>query len=184
MTPLSREARGKLLGIARQAIDARLRGERFAPVAGDPRLLEARGAFVTLSRRGTGELRGCVGYVEPLFPLAETVARAAVAAALEDDRFARVTGAELPSLSIDLSLLEPPRPIRAEEVEVGRHGLIVSCGGRRGLLLPQVPVEQGWDRERFLEQTCLKAGLPKAAWRRADTELLGFAAELFGDDEY
>lgn len=184
MTPLPREARGQLLRIARDAILSRLRGEDAQAVAGDPRLQEMRGAFVTLRRRGNGELRGCIGYVEPPFPLAETVAHAAAAAATEDDRFVAVTAAEVPSLSIDLSILAPPHPILAEDVEVGRHGLIVSCGGRRGLLLPQVPVEQGWDRETFLDHTCLKAGLPKAAWRRPDSELLGFTAEVFGDDEY
>ena len=181
---LPREARSRLLRMAREAIEAQLRGKAPAPVAGNPWLEEARGAFVTLSRRGTGELRGCIGYVEPLFPLAETVARAAVAAALEDDRFAPVTATELPSLSIDLSLLEAPHPILAEQVEVGRHGLIVSCGGHRGLLLPQVPVEHGWDRTTFLEHTCLKAGLPRDAWRRPDAELMGFTAEVFGDDDY
>jgi AmmeMemoRadiSam system protein A len=121
--------------------------------------------------------------MEPLFPLAETVARAAVAAALQDDRFPPVTAAELPSLSIDLSLLERPSAIRAEDVEVGRHGLVVSREARRGLLLPQVPVEQGWDRVAFLEHTCRKAGLPKDAWRLADTELLAFEAEVFSEDD-
>jgi AmmeMemoRadiSam system protein A len=181
---LAREARGRLLRIAREAIGAKLRGQGVVPAAEDLGLREPRGAFVTLSHRGSGELRGCIGYVEPLFPLAETVSRAAVGAALEDDRFPPVTAVELPSLSIELSVLEPPHPIRAEEVEVGRHGLIVSRAGRRGLLLPQVPVEHGWDREAFLEHTCLKAGLPKDAWRRTDTELSGFAAEVFGDDTY
>jgi uncharacterized protein len=180
---LPQEARRQLLEIARRSIEARLGGSPATAAGCDPLLLEPGGAFVTLSARGTGELRGCVGYVEPLFAVGETVARAAAAAAFEDDRFAPVSRGELPSLTIEVSVLRPPQPIRAADVEVGRHGLIAARGGHRGLLLPQVPVEHRWSREVFLDHTCLKAGLPKDAWRDERTELLAFTAEVFGEDD-
>jgi AmmeMemoRadiSam system protein A len=175
--------RKRLLDVARRAIRARLSGE--PPPGGDdtPRLRELGGAFVTLRRRDDGELRGCVGYVEPHFPLVEAVARAAVAAALEDGRFDRVTEAELPSLAIEISALAGTSPIRPEDVEIGTHGLIIRCAGHSGLLLPQVPREHGWNRDVFLAETCRKAGLPRDAWKRADVELLGFTAEVFGEED-
>jgi AmmeMemoRadiSam system protein A len=182
--PLPADVRRYLLAVARDAIAAGFgRREAGPPSPDHPSLRERRGAFVTLSLRGSGELRGCVGYVEPHFSLVETVARAAAAAAFEDDRFTPLTPGELPAVSLDLSVLERPRPIRADEVEVGRHGLIVGRQGRRGLLLPQVPVEHGWDRETFLDHTCLKAGLPPESWRREGTEILAFEAEVFGEDD-
>jgi hypothetical protein len=121
-------------------------------------------AFVTL-RRGR-ELRGCVGYVEPVTPLWETVARAARSAAHEDTRFAEVLPEEMPELTVEVSILTPPRPIEnPEEVEVGRHGVVITQGTRRGLLLPQAAVEYGWDRETALSYACRKAGLPPDAWK-------------------
>jgi AmmeMemoRadiSam system protein A len=157
-------------------------GGRHAPPEPSPALREKRGAFVTLHERSTGDLRGCIGYIEPLFPLAETVTRAALAAALHDRRFAPVTAAELPGLVIEISVLSPPQPIRPDAIVVGRHGLIISAGGRSGLLLPQVATELGWDAETFLDQTCRKAGLPAGTWRRPETELLGFTATVFGEE--
>jgi AmmeMemoRadiSam system protein A len=112
--------------------------------------------------------------------LYRTVAETARAAAFEDTRFAPLSRLEAPELEVHLSLLSGLSPIRAEEVEVGRHGLLVSLGARRGLLLPQVPVEHGWGRVTFLEQTCRKAGLPLDAWSRGAT-LEAFTAESFGD---
>jgi AmmeMemoRadiSam system protein A len=116
-------------------------------------------------------------------PLAETVAKMAVAAATEDGRFDAVAASELPSLSIEISALGPMREIRPEDVEVGVHGLVVRCGSRRGVLLPQVPVEHHWDRGSFLAHTCLKAGLPVDAWQRPECELLAFTASVFGEDD-
>ena len=109
-------------------------------------------------------------------------AETARAAAFEDSRFLPVTRDEALKLEVSLSVLSLLFPIRPEAVEVGRHGLIVSKGARRGLLLPQVPVEHGWDRETFLEQTCRKAGLPLDAWRKAAT-IEAFTAEVFGDSD-
>jgi AmmeMemoRadiSam system protein A len=108
------------------------------------------------------------------------VAETARSAALEDTRFWPVTREELSELEVSLSILSPLKPIQPEEVEIGRHGLLVSLGSHRGLLLPQVPVEHGWDRITFLEQTCRKAGLPLNAWQKG-AKIEAFTAEVFGD---
>ena len=179
---LSAEDRERLLAIARRAIGARLRGEGRPRPAVSDRLREPQAAFVTLTRAVDGELRGCVGWFEAVFPLWETVSRAAEAAATDDGRFDPVTLEELAALHVEVSALTPPRRLKPEEVEVGTHGLVVGRSGRRGLLLPQVPVEHGWDRETFLAQVCRKAGLPADAWRDPRAELLGFEAEVFGED--
>jgi AmmeMemoRadiSam system protein A len=143
-------------------------------------LAEPRGVFTTLYLHGA--LRGCVGYPLPIAPLYRAVAESARSAAFEDTRFWPVSRDEGPQLSISLSVLSPLQPIEAEQVEVGRHGLLISHAGHRGLLLPQVPVEHGWDRLSFLEQTCHKAGLALDAWRRG-AKLESFTAEVFGDAE-
>jgi AmmeMemoRadiSam system protein A len=174
--------RGALLALARRAIAARLAGAPAPALPPGEALRAQRGAFVSLHRRGDGSLRGCVGFVEPLFPLAEAVARAAVAAATGDPRFAPVTAGELAALRIDVSVLGPTHAIRPEAVEVGVHGLVLRHRGCSGLLLPQVPVEHGWDRTAFLDHVCLKAGLGAGAWREAGAELLAFGAEVFRED--
>ena len=155
-----------------------------------PGLSESRGVFTTLYLRCdpqgdvTGdlhrELRGCVGYAVPIAPLYRAVAETACAAAFEDSRFLPVTKEEALTLEVSLSVLSLLFPIHPKAVEVGRHGLLICDGARRGLLLPQVPVEYGWDRETFLEQTCRKAGLPLDAWRKAAT-IEAFTAEVFSD---
>ncbi|HEX2721207.1 MAG TPA: AmmeMemoRadiSam system protein A, partial [Candidatus Deferrimicrobium sp.] len=137
-------------------------------------------AFVTLTKNG--RLRGCIGFTEAVAPLFKVVQECAVAAATEDPRFPPVSPKELPSLRVEISVLTPLVSIRPEEVEVGRHGLMVAQGRMRGLLLPQVPVEWGWDRETFLDQTCVKAGLPPSAWRHGAT-LRAFTAEVFGEEK-
>ncbi|OIN99645.1 MAG: AMMECR1 domain-containing protein [Desulfovibrionaceae bacterium CG1_02_65_16] len=136
------------------------------------------GAFVTLNREG--RLRGCIGNIIGQGPLYETVWRMARAAAFEDPRFPPLTQAELDGLAIEISILGPIEPCPDPElVEVGRHGLIMRQGARQGLLLPQVPVEWGWDRKQFLAQTCRKAGLPANAWRDPTTQLYWFEAVFF-----
>ena len=117
----------------------------------------------------------------PQCVLGKPTTETARAAAFEDSRFSPVTRAEAPELKVSLSVLSPLSPIRPEDVEVGRHGLVVSLGANRGLLLPQVPAEYGWDRETFLRQTCHKAGLPSDAWLRGAL-LESFTAEVFGDN--
>jgi AmmeMemoRadiSam system protein A len=118
--------------------------------------------------------------VFPVTSLYRTVAESAKGAALDDARFAPVTRDQAPELAVSLSILSIPEPIQPEAVDIGRHGLLVRLGAFRGLLLPQVPVERGWDRITFLEQTCKKAGLPLNAWQ-AGARLEGFTAEVFGD---
>lgn len=175
----SAEERALLLTLAHRAIEAAVSGAPFKAEPPTPHLAEPRGAFTTLYLRR--QLRGCVGYVYPVASVYQTVAETARAAALEDNRFAPVTASEAAGLAVHLSILSPLRPIRAEEVEVGRHGLMVSLGPYRGLLLPQVPVEHGWDRVTFFQQTCRKAGLPLDAWEKGAV-LEGFTAEIFGED--
>jgi uncharacterized protein len=174
--------RQALLQAARESIAAHFRRRPPQLPAATGALAEKRGAFVTL-HRPDGELRGCVGLMRSDRPLLDTVARMAVAAATEDDRFDPVTEAELDELTIEISALGPLEPIRPEKVEVGRHGLLIGYGSRRGVLLPQVPVEHGWDRETFLAHTCRKAGLPEDTWQKPGVELLGFTATVFGEGE-
>lgn len=178
------EQRSLLLAIARAAIASSLIGDPLpdSPPAHSfsfPALTEPRGVFTTLYLKG--ELRGCVGYPLPIRPLFRAVAETARAAAFEDTRFWPLTPEEAPSLKLSLSVLSRLFPIPADKVEIGRHGLLISQGLRRGLLLPQVPLEHAWDRETFLAQTCHKAGLPLDAWRKSAT-LEAFTAEVFGDN--
>ena len=175
--------RRSLLHAAREAIAAHLAGRTAALPPATGGLCAARGAFVTLRHAVDGELRGCVGHMDADEPLLETVTDMAVAAATRDGRFDPVTTSELASLRIEISVLSPLAPIRPSEVELGRHGLLLRHGDRRGVLLPQVPAEHGWDREAFLGATCEKAGLPADTWRRPGVELLGFTATVFGENE-
>ncbi|HXK08997.1 MAG TPA: AmmeMemoRadiSam system protein A [Vicinamibacteria bacterium] len=177
---LTPEERRTLLRAAREAIAAHFARRRPDLPRAEGGLADQRGAFVTLHRYD-GELRGCVGLMRSDLPLLETVARMAVAAAVEDGRFEPVRAAELDSLRIEISALGPLEPMRAEDVEIGRHGLLIGHKGRRGVLLPQVAVENGWDRETFLAHTCWKAGLPEDTWKRPGVELLGFTAVVFGE---
>lgn len=175
----SLEQRRALLGVAHGAIISVVERRPFPDVPPSlPGLAEPRGVFTTLYLHG--ELRGCVGYAAPVAPLYRAVAETASAAAFEDSRFSPVTKGEASRLEISLSVLSRLFPIQPEAVDVGRHGLVISHGARRGLLLPQVPVEHSWDREMFLEQTCRKAGLPHDAWRKG-ASIEAFAAEVFSD---
>jgi len=179
---LNEEQRKTLLHIARKAVEAATRGEGYTPEANDPELQQLGAAFVTLKKRG--DLRGCIGNIEAHEPTLTSVARMARAAALEDPRFPPVRPAEVPDLTIDISLLSPAEAVTdVNEIEVGRHGLIIEQGSNRGLLLPQVPGEWGWDREQFLEHTCRKAGLPKGCWRSEKSTLYAFTAEVFGEED-
>jgi AmmeMemoRadiSam system protein A len=172
------EERAVLLRLAHESILSALERREISLTPPSPHLDEPRGAFTTIYFHGN--LRGCVGYVFPVASLYRTVAETARAAAFEDTRFSPVSPQEAPELDVSLSILSPLRVITPEEVEIGRHGLVVSHGGRRGLLLPQVPIEHQWDRATFMEQTCRKAGLPLDAWRQGAT-LEAFTAEVFGD---
>jgi AmmeMemoRadiSam system protein A len=137
---------------------------------------------VTLKKNG--RLRGCIGYIEAVRPLLETVEEMAVSAAFRDPRFAPVEKEEVDDLSIEISVLNPVHEAAdISEIEIGKHGIIITGRGRRGLLLPQVAVEYGWDRETFLDQTCVKAGLPEGAWRSGETRIEIFSAEIFSEEE-
>jgi AmmeMemoRadiSam system protein A len=180
MSPLSSDDRRALLDLARRAIVEAVSHDRLlecAPPAGA--LAEPRAAFVTLHRRG--RLRGCIGRVEPEYRLAETVVRCAISAARDDPRFPAVESEEVGELEIEISVLSPLERTPPEEIELGRHGLMIVQGARRGLLLPQVAVEHKFTRERFLAAACEKAGLAPDAWKDAATQVLSFTAEVFSD---
>jgi AmmeMemoRadiSam system protein A len=174
----SSEERKLLLSLAHESISSALQGRELALDPPTQHLAEARGVFTSLYK--LGELRGCVGYVLPACSVYRAVVESARAAAFEDNRFPPVTTEETPHLAVELSVLSPPQQIDPENIEVGRHGLLIQQHGRRGLLLPQVPTERNWDRTTFLEQTCRKAGLPADAWMKGAT-ILAFSAEVFGD---
>jgi AmmeMemoRadiSam system protein A len=174
----SKDERAQLLRLAHEAIVSALERREIPLDPPTEHLSEPRGAFTSLYLRG--ELRGCVGYVLPVSPVYRAVADTARAAAFEDARFYPVTISEAHDLEIELSILSPPQPVSAEAIEIGRHGLLISMAGHRGLLLPQVPVEHNWDRTTFLEQTCRKASLPLDAWQKGAT-IEAFTAEVFGE---
>jgi uncharacterized protein len=176
----SPEERALLLRLAHESILSALEDREIPLDPPTSHLSQPRGAFTSLYLHG--QLRGCVGYVLPTSPVYRAVADTARAAAFEDTRFYPVTLDEARDLQIELSILSPPRPITADAVEVGRHGLLIGMGGYRGLLLPQVPVEHHWDRVTFLEQTCRKAGLPPDAWR-SGALIEAFTAEVFGEKQ-
>jgi AmmeMemoRadiSam system protein A len=181
---LSEEDKRRLLHVARYTLETFLEsGTRPRFDYDSSTLRQLRAVFVTLWRRDTDELRGCRGESMARRPLLEAVSAMAIASAVDDPRFYPVTLEEVPLLRIDINALTPLSPIRPEEVEVGRHGLMVVCGMRAGLLLPDVPVRFGWDREQFLEGVCQKAGLPRFVWQDPDVTLLGFESEEWGEEE-
>jgi AmmeMemoRadiSam system protein A len=174
--------RALLLTIAREAITAHLNPSIQFAVSHLPSAILARpgGAFVTIHKRG--DLRGCIGHVEPTEPLGVVVSRCAVSAASGDPRFPPMAPDELEAVDIEISLLGPLERIAgAQDILVGRHGLVVERGWQRGLLLPQVASEWNWSAEEFLAHTCQKAGLPRDAWKKGAT-IWRFEAEVFGED--
>lgn len=180
---LNSAERAALLALARGSLESAARRESFRLPSDLPeRLREPAGAFVTCRDR-RGALLGCIGIVEAAQPLAEAVAEMAEAASQHDPRFPPIHASQLADVRLQISVLSAPFAIGAEEVEPGRHGLIVESQGHRGLLLPQVAEELGWDRATFLEQTCLKARLPRDAWREPGTRILAFTAQVFGEEE-
>jgi|SRR5580658_3540634 AmmeMemoRadiSam system protein A len=182
MPSLSEIDRQSLLDLARRAIAEAVSLPKSAgdnPQSGI--FAEKRGVFVTL--HAGGRLRGCIGVVEAADPLSESIARCAAGAALHDPRFSPVRPEELPELQIEISLLSPLEPILPENIEIGKHGLLISRGPKRGLLLPQVAVEHKLSRDQFLEETCRKAGLNATAWQEPETKILGFTCDAFSEGE-
>lgn len=181
MLPLSAEEKLFLLRLARQAILSRFHAEPVPKPHHVPeRLRERCGAFVTLHMEN--QLRGCVGLPFPQQRLVDAVKEAAVSAAFDDPRFAPLRFEELPRLKLEISVLTAPQPIAPQDVRAGEHGLLVTHSGRRGLLLPQVATEYGWSTERFLAETCRKAGLPADAWQHGAV-IEAFTAEVFEEQD-
>ena len=179
---LSRQEKEQLLQIARRSVETAVKEGKLyqCSAAGLDALMQERGAFVTLTRKG--QLRGCIGNVAAMQPLCHTVRDVAVLAAVRDRRFSRVTPQELGELEYEVSVLSPLRRVGdIRQIRVGRHGLMIKKGDYEGLLLPQLAVEQHWDRNTFLEQTCRKAGLPPDAWRDEETDIFVFSALVFGE---
>ena len=184
------DADGELaVRIARANIDRVVKGVRMPEMDMPECFLEKSGAFVTLKTFPKHDLRGCIGYPEPHYPLREALAKGAEGAT-HDPRFPRLSAEEVETVVVEVSLLTPPELIKVrspkdylEQVVVGRDGLIVEQGMFRGLLLPQVPVEWNWNAETFLSQTCLKAGLYPDAWLDPATKIYRFGAEVFGEEE-
>jgi uncharacterized protein (TIGR00296 family) len=183
-----------LVGLARKTVDeiVKTKQKPKTPEETPEHLCAKSGVFVTLNSISSERvsLRGCIGRPYPSLPLVEATIDSAVDSAINDPRFPAITPKELDSIIVDLSVLTPPKKIeysKPEElldlVEVGRDGLIAIRGMFRGLLLPQVPVDWGWDTKEFLEHTCNKAGLPIDLWKDPETEFMSFQAEIFGEEK-
>jgi AmmeMemoRadiSam system protein A len=174
--------RQELLTLARKSVEQAV-GEKqqYEPGPSSSEALnQDRGAFVTLLE--SGELRGCIGYTSATKPLYLTVRDTATLAALRDPRFRPVSAQELPRLQYEISVLSPlRRVVDVQQIKVGQDGLLMKNDQYEGLLLPQVPVEQKWDRQKFLEETCAKAGMRATCWQNADTDIFMFTAVVFGE---
>lgn len=170
-----------MLALARSAVAAALEKKPLQmPQPELPCFAMHRGVFVTV--HVAGKLRGCIGVIEGREPLGVSIPHCAEGAAFHDPRFSSLRAGELSELQIEISVLSELYAVAAEQVEIGKHGLLVIAADRRGLLLPQVAVEHHLSREQFLEETCRKAGLPRDAWRKPETQLLGFTCEIFHEN--
>jgi AmmeMemoRadiSam system protein A len=180
MHSLSEAERKDILELARCAVVEAVSPGRSPRVVATASLFqESRGVFVTLYVQG--KLHGCIGVAQGKERLGESIPRCAASAALNDPRFSPMRPEDLETLEIEVSLLSPLEQIQPEQIEIGKHGLLVEQGTRRGLLLPQVAVEHDLNREDFLKETCHKAGLPKEAWKSAETRIYGFSCEIVSD---
>jgi hypothetical protein len=174
--------KSELLALARKSVEHVVQqGDAYEPPAGASAALnQERGAFTTLHKNG--DLRGCIGYTSAAKPLYITVRDTATLAAIRDPRFQHVTTEELPSLEYEISVLSPLRRVTdIQQIKIGEHGLLMKNGDSEGLLLPQVPTEQKWDRQTFLEQTCRKAGMNADCWKDDDTDIFSFSAVVFSE---
>jgi uncharacterized protein len=183
MKVLSAAEGARAVALARAALEAGVRGEKFVPPVLPDLFYEKRGVFVTLTE--DGELRGCIGLPYPVRPLAEAIQEAAVSSALQDPRFLPVEPQDLPRIKVEVTVLSVPEPLEVPPeqmescVKVGVHGLIVQGKRRSGLLLPQVATEYRWTSCEFLDHTCVKAGLPPGSWRSPDVQVLTFEGQVF-----
>ena len=177
----------QLVKYARESINGYLSGK--APEIKDMSFArDKQGVFVTILTYPDKELRGCIGFPEPVFPLNKAISKAAIAAAIDDPRFPEVSLIELDDVIVEISVLTVPEKIGLlddevyeDKITIGKDGLIIRCGHEFGLLLPQVPVELGWDKKQFLAQTCVKAGLPSDAYLSDDVEIYKFQAQIFSE---
>ena len=183
MAQLTPDEQKELLALARKTIEVKLFGRSEIEAECDAFIFsEDKGLFVTIHR--LGHLRGCIGTLDVNTPLREIVVQMAKSSAFKDPRFPPLSEREYAEIDIEISVLSAPYKIDSpEEVEVGSHGIIISKGHRKGLLLPQVATERNWDRETFLNHTCIKAGLPEDAWR-GDVTIEVFEAEVFGEKDF
>lgn len=182
MPSLSEAERKAILELARRAVEeAVCRNRALQEIPKTGLFEQRRGVFVTL--HVAKRLRGCIGVIEAREPLGESVARCAASAALDDPRFSRMRPEEMRELEIEVSLLSPLERIEPEQIEIGKHGLLVEQNAHRGLLLPQVAVQHHLNREQFLRETCHKAGLAVDAWKLPETRIYGFTCEIIAEEE-
>ncbi|MFH1787065.1 MAG: TIGR00296 family protein [archaeon] len=182
--------KGKLLvKTAREKILAHLSGKKYTLKSVPAEFKRKMGVFVTLETHPARELRGCIGYPEPIFPLIDAILDAAVSAATRDPRFPPVSASEMEKITVEITVLTPPKQIKVsspaeypKKIKLGRDGLIAEASGFKGLLLPRVPVEWKWTVEEFLSHTCLKAGLPPDLWKSGKVALYSFQGELFAEE--
>ena len=177
------EEKKELLKVARTTIANYLKDKKKEyPASDNPKFQAKRGVFVTLHKKG--DLRGCIGYPLPVKPLIEAVVDNAVSSSTEDYRFQSVKLKELEDIDIEISVLTVPQKVDSyKDVQVGRDGIIISKGFRKGLLLPQVPVEQGWNLEEYISYGCMKANLPMDEWKKG-VEIETFQGIVFGELEF
>lgn len=183
MESLTNDQKYAILGLARASLRSAVGLDSDLQIPPEEVFAIPAGAFVTLKQANQGSLRGCIGVIEAQLPLGAVVREMTKRAALFDPRFAPVSAEEVENLEIEVSIMTPPDDIRPENIEIGRHGLIVQRGSKRGLLLPQVATDHHLTRERFLGATCLKAGLDQEAWREPSTQILGFEATVFSESD-
>ena len=185
ITQLSSELRLKLLWVARRSLEKFMENEYHIQFPTEiPQLLEKRAVFVTLRKRSNGDLRGCIGHSKPRYPLIEAVAKTAISSALEDSRFTPLKIDELPDLLIEFNVLSPMSPSKPENVEIGKHGIMINKGSKGALFLPEVAVSNDWDLNTFFDELCRKADLPIGSWNNRYAELYVFESEAWGEHEF
>ena len=185
ITQLSAELRLKLLRVARQSLKNFMEnGDKIQFPTEIPELLEKRAVFVTLRKRSNGNLRGCIGHSKPRYPLIEAVAKTAISSAVDDSRFTPLKIYELQDLLIEINVLSPMYPSKPDNVEIGKHGLMINKGSKGALFLPEVAVSNDWDLNTFFDELCRKADLPEGSWNNRYTELYVFESEAWGEHEF
>jgi len=184
-TQLSAQFRFKLLRVARHSLENFLKnGDRIQFPTEIPILLEKRAVFVTLRNKRNGDLRGCIGQSKPRYPLIEAIAKTVISSAVDDIRFPSLTIDELPDLLIEINVLSPLSPSKPEDVQIGKHGLMINKGSRGAIFLPEVAVSNAWDLHTFLDELCRKADLPEGSWHDREAELYVFESETWSENEF